>query len=330
MIIYTPPTDARDIPVIDLAPTWSSDLSTRKAVAWDIHKACRDTGFFYVKNHGVPEAVMAEQLASARRFFALPLEEKLKLDMARNRGPSGYEPMKLQTLDPGSPPDLKEGFQFHREVDPETSGDRGYRGGNLWPENLPGFRAQMETYHAAVMQLGIRLMGCLALSLDLPEDYFAPGLEDLMCSVRLLHYPPQGADSDRNQLGAGAHTDWGSITMLLQDDCGGLEVRHASGEWMRATPVPGALIVNLGDMVRRWTNDIYHSTMHRVLNNVANRDRYSVAAFFNPNYNYRVTCLPTCLTEGVTPLYAPCTVGEHIKEMFERTYGRKAAPEPVA
>src|SRR6266436_4124475 len=85
MIIYTPPTDARDIPVIDLAPTWSPDLTTRKAVAWDIHKACRDTGFFYVKNHGVPEAVMAEQLASARRFFALPLEEKLKLDMARKR-----------------------------------------------------------------------------------------------------------------------------------------------------------------------------------------------------------------------------------------------------
>jgi isopenicillin N synthase-like dioxygenase len=325
MIIYTPPSDARDIPVIDLAPTWSPDLATRKAVAWEIHKACRDTGFFYIKNHGIPESLMAEQLASARRFFALPLDEKLKLDMARNRGPAGYEPMKMQTLDAGSPPDLKEGFQFHREVDPQASGEGGYRGANLWPENLPGFRPQMEAYHAAVTALGKHLMASMALSLDLPEDYFAAGLEDLMCSVRLLHYPPQSADSAYNQLGAGAHTDWGSITMLLQDDCGGLEVRHASGEWMRATPVRGTLIVNLGDMIRRWTNDIYHSTMHRVLNNISNHDRYSVATFFNPNYNYRVSCLPTCLAEGAAPLYAPCTVGEHLKQMFERTYGRKAA-----
>jgi isopenicillin N synthase-like dioxygenase len=323
MITYTPPIDAREIPVIDLAPAASPDPEAHKAVAWEIHKACRDTGFFYVKNHGVAQTLMAEQLAQARRFFALPLEDKMKLDMARNRGPSGYEAMKLQTLDLGSPPDLKEGFQFHREVDPETAGDRGYRGANLWPENLPGFREQMDAYHAAVMALGRRLMGLIALSVDLPEDYFAPGLDDLMCSVRLLHYPPHPADSADNQLGAGAHTDWGSITMLLQDDCGGLEVQHASGEWMRATPIPGALIVNLGDMVRRWTNDVYHSTMHRVLNNVANRDRYSVASFFNPNYSYRVACLPTCLAEGATPLYPPCTVGEHIKEMFERTYGRK-------
>lgn len=325
MIIYTPPSDARDIQVIDLAPASSSDASARKAVAWEIHKACRDTGFFYVANHGVSHDLMAGQLAWAQRFFALPLEDKMKLDMSRNKGPSGYEAMKLQTLDLGSPPDLKEGFQFHREVDAQTSADRGYRGGNLWPENLPGFRAQMDAYHAAVMQLGKKLMSLLALSLDLPEDYFAQGLEDLMCSVRLLHYPPQPADSAYNQLGAGAHTDWGSITMLLQDDCGGLEVQHASGDWIRATPIPGTFIINLGDMVRRWTNDVYRSTMHRVLNNVSNRDRYSVAAFFNPNYNYRVTCLPTCLGDGEQPLYPPCTVGEHIKEMFERTYGRKPA-----
>ena len=110
MIIYTPPSDARDIPVIDLAPANSSDASARKAVAWEIHKACRDTGFFYVANHGVPVDLMTGELAWAQRFFALPLEEKMKLDMSRNKGPSGYEAMKLQTLDLGSPPDLKEGI----------------------------------------------------------------------------------------------------------------------------------------------------------------------------------------------------------------------------
>jgi isopenicillin N synthase-like dioxygenase len=326
MIPYTPPQTASDVPLIDFADSFGSDLARRRAVAWEVHKACRDTGFFYVKNHGISAQSLELQLEWSRRFFALPTETKLELTMAGAKGPIGYEPMKLQTLDLGSPPDLKEGFQLHRERDDRAAGqasEAAYRGGNVWPAALPGFREQMLGYQQQIIGLGRHLMQILALSLDLPEDFFDAGLADLMCSVRLLHYPPQPADAAVNQLGAGAHTDWGSITLLLQDGCGGLEVQHASGQWIRATPIPGTLIINLGDMMRRWTNDLYHSTMHRVLNAASGQDRYSVASFFNPSYSFRVECVPTCRPEADEPLYPPCTVGEHLKEMFERTYGRK-------
>jgi isopenicillin N synthase-like dioxygenase len=314
MIRYTPPKTASAIPLIDLSPSFSPDIDVRRIVAEEVHKACRDTGFFYISNHGVPQEMFDRQLSWARRFFAQPPEAKLGLEMSKATGFNGYEPLKRQTLDLGSPPDLKEGFQFNRELE---------RGGtNQWPAGLPGFRAQMLDYQHRMNRLGTHLMRLLALSLDLSEDYFDGGLVDVACTVRLLHYPPQPAAAAQNQLGAGAHTDWGSITMLLQDDCGGLEVQHASGDWIRATPIPGTLVVNLGDMVRRLTNDLYHSTMHRVLNTAAGRDRYSVASFMNVHHAWRVECVPTCRPETGEPLYPPCTVGEHIREMFERTYAR--------
>ena len=325
MIIYTPPKTSAGIPIIDLDNGSSSEARGLRTIAWEIHKACRDTGFFYVANHGIPTEMLTEQLEWARRFFALPLEKKLAIDMANSKAPCGYDPMKRQTLDPGSPPDLKEGFQFNRELaDESTAHGDSHRTSNQWPDAFPGFREHMLAYQGKMIDLGKRLLRYVALSLDLSEDFFDQGLQDPMSTVRLLHYPPHAANAEFNQLGAGAHTDWGSITMLLQDDCGGLEVQHASGDWIRATPIPGTLIVNLGDMIQRWTNDIYHSTLHRVLNNLSGRDRYSVASFFNPNSLYRVECLPTCMPQDRPPLYAPCTVGEHIREMFERTYGKKA------
>src|SRR5262249_24316486 len=319
MLVYTPPKTATGIPIIDLGSANSS-----KTIAWEIHKACRDTGFFYLMNHGVPMEMLTQQLDWARKFFALPLEKKLEIDMQRANRSCGYDPMQRQTLDPGSPPDLKEGFQFQRELPQEHSQCDTSSNTSMCPANFPGFREQMLAYQGMTINLGKRLMRYVALSVELSEDFFDAGLEPPMCPVRLLHSPPHPATADFNQLGAGAHTDWGSITMLLQDDCGGLEVRHASGEWVRAAPISGALIVNLGDMVQRWTNDIYHSTMHRVLNNLSGRDRYSAAAFFNPNSSYRVECLPTCAPADGKPLYDPCTVGEHIKQMFEQTYGNKA------
>jgi isopenicillin N synthase-like dioxygenase len=232
--------------------------------------------------------------------------------MSAASGYNGYEPMRQQTLDLGSPPDLKEGFQFNFEGEATSATT------DQWPLTLPGFREQMLAYQERTVALGRHVMRMLALSLDLDEAYFDPALQGFTCTLRILHYPPHTPDAALNQLGAGAHTDWGSITMLLQDDCGGLEVQHTSGEWIRATPVPGTLVINLGDMIRRWTNDVYRSTMHRVFNASSGRDRYSVASFFNVNHAWRVECLPTCRPETGDPLYPPCTVGEHIREMFER------------
>jgi isopenicillin N synthase-like dioxygenase len=322
MIIYQPPKTADAIPVIDLAGARSTDPAQRQAVAWEIHKAARETGFFYVAGHEVPLALMDGQLAWAKRYFDQPLAKKMELAIAGSEIMRGYEPMAAQTLDEGSPPDLKEGFMMARDLGPEHPFVREkipFEGANRWPSDLPGFREQCEAYLAAMIDLGRTLAGLLALSLELDEDYFADALKEPSCSVRLLRYPPQPKTALYNQIGAGAHTDWGLITILLQDGAGGLEVRNADGDWIRAEPVPGAFVVNLGDMVPRITNGLYNSTPHRVLNNVSGGDRYSSPTFFNPRYTYGFDCVPTCrdLADAPPPTL---TFGEHIREMFRRTY----------
>ncbi|MFM0051513.1 isopenicillin N synthase family dioxygenase [Caballeronia grimmiae] len=324
MLIYQPPTAAKFIPVIDLEGSFSEDIERRKKVAWEVHKASRDTGFFYISNHRISEEVMAGQLALARDFFALPLEEKLKINFNDNASMRGYEPMSSQALDDGSLPDLKEGFMAG--VDGlqayVTKGE--YNSKNQYPESMPAMGLATDKYLHAMLALGRHLLSILALSLDLPEDYFAQGVQRPMITTRLLHYPPQDKVGKGNQLGAGAHTDWGMLTMLLQDDVGGLEVRNADGDWVRAPYIPGTFVVNLGDMVPLLTNGLYHSTMHRVLNKASDRDRYSVPTFFDPNYFYRIKPLASCgaAQDGSV---RECTVGEHIAEMYAKTYGSATA-----
>lgn len=323
MIPYTPARSGMSLPVIDISGALSGDGARRRVVAGEVRMACRDTGFFYLAGHGVPDALTRGQLDAARRFFALPQAEKDALDHHRSAAMRGYERMQGQTLDVGSPPDLKESFMIGADPGPDHPFIRDkvpQYGPNQWPPDMPGFRDQTLAYADEMVRLGRGLMRLLALSLDLEETFFEPGLGTPMYAVRMLHYPPHPEQARPNQLGAGTHTDWGAITILLQDDVGGLEVRNAAGDWLAATPMPGAFVINLGDMVRRWTNDLYQSTPHRVLNNHSGRDRYSVATFFNPEYHTRVECVPSCRPAEGEPRHAPCTVGEHIDEMFRRTY----------
>jgi isopenicillin N synthase-like dioxygenase len=320
MIIYEPPKAADSIPLIDFGGASSPDPAQRNAVAWEVHKAARETGFFYLTGHGIAPEMMARQLHFARIFFEQPLETKLEIEIGKSANQRGYDPMARQALDIDSPPDLKESLMLGRELGPDHPlVKRGvpFEGPNQWPTRVPGFRAQMEAYTDAMAQLGRRLAASLALSLDLPENYFNAGTAEPNCAVRLLHYPPHPANARFNQLGAGAHTDWGFITILLQDGQGGLEVQSPDGGWIRADPVPGTFVINLGDMVPKLTNGLYHSNVHRVLNNKGH-DRYSVATFFNPPYDYVFECAPTCLKPGEAP--PPATsFGEHIQDMMRRT-----------
>ena len=327
MIIYTPPKPADTIPVIDLAPSFSKDIDTRKAVAWEIHKTARDTGFFYICNHGVPADLVEGQLALAREFFALPLSEKVTLDARKSPCLRGYEAPGLQTLDDGSPPDLKEGFQIGCDLAPDhphVLAGVPNCGANVWPNGRPEFRQRYEAYVDEMFRVGRHLMALLALSLDLPEDFFAEGLREPLFNSRLLRYGPQPEDAAFNQMGAGAHTDWGMITILLQDDIGGLEVENAAGEWIAAPPIPGTFVINLGEMVRILSNGLYHANMHRVLNNHSGRDRFSVPTFFDPSYFYEVSCARTLLEDGAEPKYPATTVGGHIADMYRKTYGLAA------
>jgi isopenicillin N synthase-like dioxygenase len=311
------------LPIIDIGGLSSPDLADRQTVAAELRTACLDKGFFYVRNHGIPDAMVDAVFAESARFFDLPVAEKQAIDKAKSAANRGYEPLQGQTLEAGAKPDLKEGFYIgpeHASDDPRVLAGRFNHGPNQWPQNLPEFRPAMETYFTAMLALGVRLMRGLALSLDLPEDYFQPFCTNPMATLRLLHYPPQPANGDPGLRGAGAHTDFGGLTLLRQGDIGGLQVwDQSAGGWIHADPVPGTFVINLGDMIARWTNDRYSSTLHRVIN-LSGRERYSIPFFFVGNYDHIVECIPTCLNPGDQPKYPATTVEAHLREMYKRTY----------
>jgi len=317
---------AETLPIIDMATYRADRPEAKQALIAEIAAKSTRLGFFYLVNHGIADALLAGQLEWGRRFFRLPMSQKQALDFRNSPVRRGFEPMALQTLQAGAQPDQKEAFSFGRELGPDHWLSRQaapFEGPNQWPGSAldfdaAGFRAQMEAYRDAMIGLGREICGLLAASLDLSDDYFAEALAEPNAAVRVLHYPPRNADAAADRFGAGAHTDWGFITILLQDDCGGLEIETADGGWLKAAPVPGALIINLGDMVVRLTGGRYASNIHRVLNTEPGRDRYSVATFFNPHAFYTVECVPTC-----TPLPGqsqPITFADHINAMIEKTY----------
>jgi isopenicillin N synthase-like dioxygenase len=327
MISYVRPKPFSAIPIIDFAPTCSEHLKDRESVARELRRASIETGFFYLRNHGVLQELLDAQLKWADRFFSLPDHERTAVAMSNSSCMRGFEGAGKQALDADTPPDLRERFYVGVDLDAEHPYVRSgvpNHGPNQWP-NLTGFREQNERYFAALLNLGRRVMRILALSLELEETYFDAMVAEPFALMCLNHYPPQPGTAPANQLGAGAHTDWGGVTLLLQDDLGGLEIRNVAGEWVRANPVPGTFVVNLGDMIQRWTNDLYVSNLHRVLNRASGRHRYSVALFFNPDYFTRVECLPTCQSTERPPRHPPCTSGEHIAEMYRLTYGREKA-----
>ena len=325
MIFYEPAQAAENIPVIDLSPSLAGDQSGQEAVAREIHKACRETGFFYVSHHGLAQSLIDAQFAWAARFFALPLDEKLAIHMKNSPSASGYEPIGGQTLDSQdaaadlAPPDLKEGYYCGMEA-----GANATLAANQWPNALPGFREQMLSYAGAVRQVADHLIRLLARSLDLPGDWFDPFFTKPTVTLRLIKYPPHPEDALANQLGAGAHTDWGGITLLAQDNAGGLEVRNAAGHWIQAPPIPGTLIVNLGDLVSRWTNGVYSSNMHRVRNKSSSFARYSMPFFFGPQPDSVIEPIPGCAGADRPRLFPTCTAAEHMDEMFRRSYGFSA------
>lgn len=323
MIVYTPPAAADHIPLVDLTGSFD-DPEERRHVAWDIHRACRETGFFYVIGHGVPRALMDRQIAETRRFFAQDVGAKQAVAIERSPCRRGYEGAGMQVLDPGSPADLKESFMLARDLPadhPYVRAGVPHQGANLWPADLPGFRAQTTAYQDEMIRLGRHLIGCLALSVDLDYGYFDDGLAEPQCGIRLLKYPPQPADAAFNRLGAGAHSDWGSITILLQDDMAGLEVRNADGDWILATPLAGSFVINLGQMMEHFTGGLYRANLHRVRNNSGERDRHSVATFFELDPLYRMGRAPTCPAGEDAVPDMPLTIGEHIEQMARASYG---------
>lgn len=308
------------LPVVDMSGLSSSDKAERQAVAESLNRACRDYGFFYCIGHGVPRELMQAVLQQAQAFFKLPNEYKITLDKSLSPCNRGYETIGNQTLQPGAMPDRKEGFYIGEEVTPIDQRYGHFNlGQNQWPDNLPAFKPVMMAYYGALSAVAESLMRGLALSLKQPENAFEPFTQQPLSAVRLLHYPPCRPEVPE-EMGAGAHTDFGGITLLLQDDVGGLQVKEKNGDgWIDAPMIEEAYIVNLGDMMARWTNDYYVSTLHRVINR-SGRERYSVPFFYSGNPQYEVKCIETCIEPGQKAKYPPITVEQHMKAMYARTY----------
>jgi isopenicillin N synthase-like dioxygenase len=270
------------IPVIDFS-NFSTDKS---AIGKQVNKACLDHGFFYVAGHGVSSALQKKLELLSHQFFVLPEEEKMQISMYKaGKAWRGYFPLNSELT--SGKPDLKEGIYFGTELgqdDPRVQQGVPLHGSNLFPVNPAGFKETVLKYMDAVSNVGHLVMKAISLSLRLDEDYFFKKYnQEPLILFRIFHYPPR---KDQHQWGVGEHTDYGLLTILKQDDTGGLQVK-TSGGWIDAPPIENTFICNIGDMLERLTGGLYCSTPHRVLN-TSGKDRYSFPLFFDPGFNTHV------------------------------------------
>jgi isopenicillin N synthase-like dioxygenase len=312
------------IPVIDIARLLHGDEAERLAVARRMGAAAQNIGFFYITNHGIPAALIEAVYAGAKDFFALPADQKAEIAIEKSACHRGYFRTGGENLDPEKQPhgDLKEGIKIGRDLPPthpRVIAGVPLHGPNLWPSGLPGWRETMQAYYQAMEGLGRQMMQGFALALDLPADFFEPFLGEPMATLGPLHYPPQSGRITEAQIGAGAHTDYGCLTMLAQDSAGGLQVRAKDGTWIAAPPVQNSFVVNIGDMLERWSNGVFTSTLHRVVN-ISGQQRFSLPFFFDPDFDAEVACLPTCLPPGEAPKFAPTTAGLHLLEKINVSF----------
>jgi isopenicillin N synthase-like dioxygenase len=276
-------------------------LALRKATAKGMREAFEDFGFIYVKNHSVVQSVVDELFAQSIAFFDLPPTTKAEAGGYRGAGLSG--------LDPTKPTDVKERFRAPYDSNLPS----GY-----WPERLAGFREAISVFHEAGLLVLRQLMNGVALSLGLPEDYFDAAHEPHSGAVMLLHYPPFTEPLLPGQLRSGAHTDFGTMTLLFHHGSAeGLEIQRPDGNWLHAPSLPGAAIVNVGDLLTRWTNGQLRSVLHRVVlpeGEAAQRPRYSATLFYEPRHEVVISCLEPCQSKSKPALYPPITAGERLEQ----------------
>ncbi|KAK9452158.1 uncharacterized protein V1518DRAFT_410504 [Limtongia smithiae] len=312
-----------NIPIIDISGFLNpTDAAEREAIVEAVRSACTNEGFLQVTGHGVPDAVIDRYFMQLAKFFELPYEEKDAISFAKSGCNRGYEKsggQKLDQLDPNAQPDQKEGFTVRVDRAP-VKFNQGY---NLWPAGMPEFRTATEEYYQEMLKLSKSMFRLLALALDLDENYFDEYASDPdgINKLRGHHYPPTVGNQSGTARAIGAHTDFGALTLLKQDNVGGLEVLYKpTNTWHPVAPVEGAYVVNIGDLFQRWTNDVFKSTMHRVLSTPSGKHRYSAAFFNDGKLDQVIECIPTCVLPGESPKYTPVTVEEHIRMRYAGSY----------
>lgn len=318
------------IPSVDISPYLKDpNCAASQDIIVDIRAACLSTGFIQLTGHGISPSLQASVFQAAARFFALPFEAKLALDAKKNVGRRGYDVLASQSYEPDVLPDLKEGYYVGIDFspnDPRVINQRFFTGPNVWPsEQLLApeeFRKPVETYYSAMMRLSEVVLDLIAATLPYgPEVFDTFKANEPACPLRLLHYPPMPTDANgtKRQLGSSAHTDFGAITLLLQDEHPGLEVLdQQTGKWVGIPPNEAAYVVNIGDMLSKWTGGLYKSSVHRVLNK-NKTDRYSVVFFFDGNLDWELR--PLDGSEPEDQRDAVLTVEGHMLERIRTTYG---------
>jgi isopenicillin N synthase-like dioxygenase len=304
-----------EIPVVDVSGLLHGDEDRRRAVAAELGRAAREVGFFYVTGTGVAPALYEGLLAAARRFFALPVEEKMAVYIGLSRNHRGYVPPGEEVLG-GQTKDLKEAYDLGLDLaddDPDWLAGNPLLGPNAWPV-LPGFAEAVTAYYDAVLELGRVLLRGFALALGEQEGFFDPHVRKPPSQLRLLHYPydPDAVDV----VGLGAHTDYECFT-LLRSTSPGLEVLNGDGVWVDAPPVPDAFVVNVGDLLETWTNGEFVATSHRVRR--VTEERWSFPLFFNVDYDTRVEPLPQFLRDD-DPARPVLVAGEHLFAQTAQTF----------
>ncbi|PPR09078.1 MAG: hypothetical protein CFH41_02801 [Alphaproteobacteria bacterium MarineAlpha11_Bin1] len=323
---------AENVPVIDISPFLAGDSVGKTTVSKAVAEACKTIGFFAIKGHGVPQAIIEDLREASHVFFEQNEEIKKASSHPIPDTPRGFRELAGEALGrtvvPDATPDLKEFYHYGPESWPEapyytSPQGQNYFIPNLWPEEPPTFKKAAVAYYEEMNRLVIDVIHIIALALGLPETWFDDKTDKHATAARLNYYPLLKGDPPAGHIRAGEHTDYGMMTILMgEDEPGGLQVRTRQGEWIDVETRPEFFIINIADQLMRWTNDTWLSNMHRVVNpsvtSKPTRGRLSVGYFFQPNYDAVIECIPTCTGPNNPPKYEPVVAGKYRDLKYEQ------------
>jgi isopenicillin N synthase-like dioxygenase len=316
--------DTETIPVIDLGPYLAGEAGALDRTAQEMRFALTEIGFYFIVNHGVPREQIGAVFEQVRRFHALPIEQKKALQLDRHN--TGYLPMRGNTLrtstvQAGTKPNLNEAFFVKRELPPDhpdVLADRRYRGPNRWPDALPGFRETIVGYCERLERLVQKMVRLYARALDLPAEYFDAPFLDPQYTLRMTHYPHQNGPVV-DEFGLAPHTDTSFLTLLAPNEVPGLSIRTQSGKWIDAPAIEDAYVVNGGQMLQRWTNDVFLATPHRAINR-SGGERYAIPFFCDSNIDWPVAAVPTTVGPDKPPKYPTTYYSDYMIWYQKRNY----------
>lgn len=326
---------ADEIPILDLAPLQEGRPGALAALGAELHRAFTEVGFYFIRNTGVPPALVEATFAAAARYHDRPLAAKQAQPF--NQHSQGYLGLhgnvtRMNALETPQRPNANEAVFFKRDLPPDhpdVLAGRRFRGLNQWPPGLPGFRETVLDYARAMEDLGRRLVPIYAVALGLPADWFADKFREPMFTLRMTHYPQQPATAPDDEWGLAPHADTSFMTILAQSGVPGLSLRLPDGRWIDAPAPAGAFLVNGGMMLRRWTNHRFLATPHRVTNR-SGRERYAIPFFMDCDYDAVMAPIPTCVTPDNPPRYPPFTYLDFMTQYAGANYGGQTPAQPAA